>query len=185
METELDLLKERATQMGLTFRSNIGVEALKAKIEQALSDEPENEDEDANTQAPAARAMSRKEREQEVRRKQMKEQMKLVRIRITNLNPLKKDLPGEIFTVSNRYIGTVRKFIPYGETSENGYHVPYCIYNELKQRKFNQVRTRKLQMGATEITQKLVPEFAIEVLPQLTEKELEQLARQQAAAAGL
>lgn len=181
MENELDLLKERATVLGIPFKSNIGVEALKAKIEQKL-----NEPEDAPESAPVqAVAKTRNQLIQEERRKQMKEQMKLVRIRITNLNPLKKDMPGEIFTVSNKFIGTVRKYIPYGEVSEQGYHVPYCIYTELKARKFNQIKTKKGLHGSTDISHKLVPEFALEVLPQLTEKELEQLARQQAAAAGL
>lgn len=59
------------------------------------------------------------------------------------------------------------------------------MVDELKAREFNQVRTRKGDKGQTIIEQRLVKEYNIVELEPLTEKELAELARQQAAAAGL
>lgn len=135
--------------------------------------------------APAPRPQSRHAQEAALRETQWREQMKLIRIRIACLNPLKKDLMGEFITVSNRYLGTVKKFIPYGEASENGYHVPQILLTELMARKFQQIKSVKDKDGRALPQVKLVPEYAIEILEPLTEAELATLARNQAAAAGL
>jgi len=77
-------------------------------------------------------------------------------------------------------------FIPYGEATDNGYHVPRFIYEQMKTRKFLQKRTKEnLRNGNIEVKTNWVQEFALEELPPLTEKELAQLANQQRAAAGL
>lgn len=194
MSEELTLLKERATTMGISYSPNIGIEALKAKINDKLkADEPADpvvEEEPAApvvaANAPAApRKLTAAEALAKERQEQYETQMRLVRLRITNLNPVKKDLRGEIFTVANGIIGTVRKFIPYGEVTDNGFHVPFILFNELKDRKFVSVKVRKVPGGQDHIEQRLVPEFALEELPMLSQKELDQLARQQAAAAGM
>ena len=103
--------------------------------------------------------------------------MRLVRLHITNLNPAKRDLPGEIFTVANPYIGTVKKFIPYGKAGES-YHVPYCIYELLKDKVFLQVNTDKKHQFTGD---SWVREFNLEVLPPLTQKELDELKAAQIA----
>ena len=187
---EKQLLMQRARLMGIKFSNNIGVEALRAKIAaQMEAGEPAKEDEPvvaANVPAAmvAARPLTAEMTDAEIRKKLTTEQMKLVRIRITCLDPKKKDLPGEIFTVANKFIGTVRKYVPFGEVTENGYHVPYCIYQMLKDRKFLNIRTRKSKNGTDQVETGYVPEFALEVLPQLTPKELKELAIRQAAAKG-
>jgi hypothetical protein len=111
-----------------------------------------------------------------------RDEMKLIRLRITNLDPNKKDLHGEIFTLANEYLGTVAKYIPYGEVTDNGYHVPYCIYRQLDQRKFLNIRTRKQANGQTKVEQGWVKEFSLDILPPLTQIELAKLANAQAAA---
>ena len=126
--------------------------------------------------------LTKKQQIQAEREKQWAEQLRLVRLRITNLNPLKKDLKGEVFSVSNRFVGTVRKFIPYGEVTDNGYHVPFILYQELLGRQFQQINTKKV--GQTSLPEhRLVREFAIEVLPDLTPDELAALGREQKIAA--
>jgi hypothetical protein len=117
-----------------------------------------------------------------IRELMIQQEMKLVRLRITNLDPKKKDLPGEIFTVANEYLGTQRKYIPFGEVTDNGYHVPWCIYQMMKDRKFANIRTIKSANGQSRTETSLAQEFALEVLPPLTPRELEQLATAQAAA---
>ena len=178
---ELDLLKQRARMMGIQFSNNIGVEALRAKIEAKQAEESDNK-----IEVPAVKAASTKSAKATMLAAMKSEQMKLVRLRISNLDPKKKDLRGEVITVGNDIMGKVAKFVPYGEVTDNGYHVPQCIYNELKSRKFLHIRTTKNpRTGEAQVEQRLVPEFALEVLPQLTAEELAQLAAQQAASGGV
>lgn len=178
-EAELAALKERARMMGLKISPKIGLEKLRAKIEAKLNPIAE-ETMDLGEETEV-------QRKARIRKKQKLEQMALIRCRIANLNPSKRDLRGEIFTVANKYVGTVRKFIPYGEATDNGYHIPQIIYEQLKTRKFLQVNTRNDRSAGNQIVvdQRWVPEFSIEVLPQLTQEELDKLAASQAAAGGV
>ncbi len=178
-EAELAALKARAKTMGLKVSPKIGLERLKAKIEAKLNPSAE-EDADPGEETDI-------QRKARIRKKQIAEQMALVRCRIANLNPSKRDLRGEIFTVANKYVGTVRKFIPYGEATDNGYHIPQILYEQLKARKFLQVNTRNDRSAGNQIVvdQRWVPEFSIEVLPSLTQEELDKLAASQAAAGGV
>lgn len=118
------------------------------------------------------------------RRKALRdEQMALLRVRVTNMNPAKKDLPGEIFTVANEILGNVKKFIPYGEQTDNGYHIPRCLFTQLEEKRFQQIRTVKdKRTGVLRPETRWVKEFALEVLPPLTQEELQRLATAQAAA---
>lgn len=200
--SELDMLKQRARLMGLTFSNNIGVEALAKKIEEKLAEDagsdtgeddiPDAEEEDVDAvdieveQAKATAPVTRRttntvQKKLTLRQHLLREAKKLVRIRVTCMDPKKRDLPGEIFTVANEYIGTVRKHVPFGEATENGYHVPNCIYEMMRDRKFLQIRVIK-KNGREFVSQKWVREFAIEVLPNLTETELARLATAQIAA---
>lgn len=189
---ELGMLKQRARMMGITFSNNISVETLKAKIQEKMDGKSDDapkidelgDDNPPTLQDPEAPVPAPKET---LRQKVKREGMKLVRCRIMNLDPKKKDLPGEIFTVANEYIGTVRKFIPFGEVTENGYHVPQCIFDMMKGRKFLNIRTYKDRRNNNQIRveQNWAPEFALEVLPPLTKEEIAKLAAAQAAAGGL
>ena len=179
-KTELETLKERAVSMGIRFSGNIGLTKLKQKIEDAMagkpatSDTPQQEEEPLSTKPKA-------ESKQQMRERLIKEQTVLVRCTIYNLNPSKRDLQGEIVTIGNKFIGTIRKFIPFGEATDNGFHIPMIIYNELKARKFQSVSTKRIK-GQIEVNTRMVPEYNIEVLPALTRKELDELAIQQNAA---
>jgi hypothetical protein len=189
--TEFDMLKQRAMLMGVKFSNNIGIEALRTKVQARMDGEEareaaatlmngkpiEPEEEPAVTVHTTTAANARQE--------MYDREMRLVRLRITNMDPKKKDLPGEIFTVANRVLGAVKKYIPYGEATDNGYHVPYIIYRQLKEREFLNIKTRKDRQGRTIVETSMVREFALEELPQLTQAELNHLAAQQAAAAGM
>ena len=199
MPTELDLLKQRATLMGISFSNNIGEETLRqriadkqAELEAAASGEQNNEGEvnqqpeqkEVNAlEAGASPKETTTERQLTLREKIRQEQMRLVRVRITCLDPKKKDLPGEILTVANEYLGTVRKFIPFGEVTDDGYHIPYCLYKMLDARKFLNIRTFKdRRTGTVRVESGYVKEFALEVLVPLTPAELAKLATAQKAA---
>lgn len=209
---ELDTLKARADQMGITYKSNIGVEALKAKINAKLDDKPDPGDGDeaqagttaqTETGTPAANAaaaqtkviqappappapveLTKAQQEQKFRNEQQKEHMALVRVRISCLNPMKSQVKGEFITVANKYLGTVTKFVPFGEQTDEGFHIPKILLAEMRNRKFNSVTTKKGPNGQMLPTQRLVPEFAIEELEPLTEQELARLAAAQLAESG-
>ena len=201
MPTELDLLKQRATLMGITFSNNIGEETLRQRIADkqaeldAAASGAENTGEEGDTvqqeqgevnaleAGTSLKEEATTERPLTLREKIRLEQMRLVRVRITCLDPKKKDLPGEILTVANEYLGTVRKFIPFGEVTDDGYHIPYCLYKMLDARKFLNIRTFKdRRTGTVRVESGYVKEFALEVLDPLTPAELAKLATAQKAA---
>lgn len=183
MPSELEVLKQRATLMNIKFSNNISVEKLREKIEAAQAkDEPEVKEATVN---PLGEKQEAGVKKMTLGQKIRAEQTRLIRVRIQNLDPKKKDLPGEIITVANEYMGTVRKFVPFGEVTDNGYHIPYCIYEFLKERKFINITTRKGNNGLPDIRATEAREFSIEVLPPLTEAELAQLAQAQIAAGSL
>lgn len=178
----LDVVKRKADLLGVKYGTRIGIDALRAKINLKMSEQdvPEEPDE---TAAPGP-AMSKMAREAKMRSDMQLDAMRLIRVRIANLNPTKKDLHGEIFTVVNKFIGAVRKFVPYGEATDDGFHLPHVIYQQLKERKFLQIKTRTVA-GQIQIEQRWVNEFALEVLEPLTTEERTKLAAAQAAAGGV
>lgn len=179
---ELSVLKQRATMMGIQFSNNIGLETLRKKIEDKMEGCAEAD------AAPQINPLAGETTTQPVKRKTLRqklydEQMKLVRIRVTNLDPKKKDLPGEVITVANEHLGTVRKFVPFGEVTDDGYHVPYCIYRFMEKRKFLNIRIVKdRRTGVERVESNWVKEFALEVLPQLTPQQIASLRTAQIAA---
>lgn len=191
--SELAMLKDRAKLMGLNFSNNISLEKLRSKVNAAMEGEVLEEDKPVVVQAKVNALVEPTEAAPVptipvspkvlLRQHLQREQMKLVRLRITNMDPKKKDLPGEIITVANEYIGTVKKYIPFGEQSENGYHVPMCIYEQLDSRRFLNVRVTKDSVTKqTRVDTSWAREFALEILPPLTKKELGELATAQLAA---
>lgn len=175
VQDELTVLKQRADMMGISYHPSIGLDKLKEKLANALSEEPveavedEPEVSDTKTETVGQRNSRLK-----------KEASKLVRIRVTCMNPNKKEWEGEIFTVSNAVVGTFKKMVAFN--TEDGYHVPHIIYEQLKERKCQIFQTVKDSRGNKMRKGKLINEFSIEVLPPLTEKELKELARKQAMA---
>lgn len=187
---ELTLLKGKADRIGLQYHPSIGKDALREKIK----------NHEAQLEAAAAakaagqtsvnvsvrqetaedRAAAAREAKATRLRQQRREQMKLIRCRITNLNPAKRDLPGEVFTVANGVLGAVSKYVPYGEAGQS-YHLPQIMVTSLRDRKFVQLRRTPGKYGIPTVEKKLVPEFSIEELTPLTKQELEDLAVVQAA----
>ena len=171
-QNELELLKERADMMGIKYAPNVGAETLKKRIEEKLH--PEGTD---------LVMGSSKETKEQKRARLIKTATELVRVRITNLNPSKRDLPGEIFTVANDIVGDVKCFVPYDEAGQ-AWHLPAIIYENLKKRKFFDCKTREVK-GKIIKTEAWVPEFNLELLPPLTQKELDELAAAQARAGAI
>ncbi|MFV0357749.1 MAG: hypothetical protein ACK5LG_21985 [Bacteroides thetaiotaomicron] len=185
-KTRLQSLKEKATMLGITFSNNIGEEALAKKIEDKLAGTTTKDDGDKDEQLnPLVGDVAGQKplKQLTIREQLLREEMRLIRVRITCMDPKKADLKGEIYTVANEYIGNVKKFVPYGEATDDGYHVPKCILTLLQEKRFLQtISTRNQRTKMPEVKTAWVKEFAIEILPQLTEAELKQLATAQIAA---
>lgn len=171
---ELTLLKRRADKLGVSYSNNIGLETLKERVANAMEG---NKEPEVKEEAKAESAQSLVE----LRAEKRKEAMKLVRIRYTNMNSRKKDVPGEFFTVANGIVGTIKRYVPYGEAAENGWHVENAIYKMMKRRTFTTTVTKRDDKGRPYNTSVERKEFAIEVLDPLTKEELEQLAKDQRA----
>ena len=176
---QLAVVKARAQRLGIKFHPSIGLDALRSKIAEALATSDELPSAVTETKATPAD----KETRAEARARLRKEAGKLVRIRLTCMNPSKKDWLGEVFTVSNSVVGTYRKMVPFN--NDEGWHVPQFILNMIKERKFQTFYSVKGPRGVTIRKGKLVPEFAVEIMSPLTPAELAELARRQAMAGNL
>ena len=170
MANELSELKAQAKELGLAFSPNIGEEALRKKIE-AVTVTP------IGSTEPDAEAVAKTQQVRNVK----KEALRLIRCRIANNDPAKNDLMGDFYTVCNSVIGKVTKYVPFRGTAAESYHIPYCIYQFLKTKKFVQITPATgSNLNATDRAQ-LMPEFTLEVLEPLTKEELAELAKEQAA----
>lgn len=172
-ETEISLLKERAVTMGIVFHPSIGVKKLRDKINERLNI-------DASVVVEPKPKQVNKTPQQLLAEKNVhlrKLANRLVRIRVTCMNPNKKDWPGEIFSISNRVIGTIKKFIPFN--SEVGYHVPAAILTLMQERQYQTFKEFKLSNNRKQKKGILVKEFSIELLDPLTPLELKELAQRQ------
>ena len=174
VQDELDALKARANLLGVKFHPSISLEKLREKVNAAVTSEGETEE------APNTPSETKEETVGEKRKRLKAEALKLIRIRLTCLNPAKKEWEGEIITVGNSLIGSVKKFVPFN--ADDGWHVPHVIYQQLKERQCQVFYTATDTRGNKVRKGKLIKEFAIEVLPPLTKGELEELARRQAMA---
>lgn len=167
---ELTVLKARADMLGLKYHPSVGVDKLREKINAATAvDEPEEK----------AVLVEPEETTSQRRFRKRKEATELVRIRVSCMNPAKKEWDGEIITAGNSLVGTFSKFIPFTD-AEDGWHVPRIIYNQLVQRQCQVFTTTRDGRGNSSRKGKLIKEFAIEVLPNLTVPELAELAQRQA-----
>jgi len=181
--TELETLKQEATKLGITFSGNIGVTALLAKIdafkELAASQEDEVETELAVPQV----AYVAPESKQALAQRKRKEANKLVRIIATCMNPNKKSMTGEYFSVSNSLIGTIKKYVHFD--AEEGWHVPAIIADHLRQRRCQIFVPAVTTTGKKIMKGKSIKEFNVAVLPPLNEKEMSALAARQTAAGNI
>ena len=170
---ELEVLKARADKLGIKYHPSISLAKLKEKVAEGLADETPEE---VVTVKPG------KETDVQLKARKRREANALIRIRVSCMNPNKKEWDGEIITTGNTNTGTIKKFVPFN--SDEGYHVPHMIYEQLLQRQCQVFVTVKDNRGNKVRKGKLIKEFAIEVLPPLTEKELKELAQRQAMASG-
>ena len=178
--SELESLKARADLMGIKYHPNTGLDKLKAKVNNALSGGEEIKDiQSLSTGSKTYLTGEEFKRIQESNKK--RNVNKLIRVRVTCMNPMKKEWEGEIISVGSSKLGTFKKYIPYNVE----WHVPKIIYEHLKERKCSVFHTVKDYRGQKVRKSKLVSEFSVETLPPLTAEELKDLAQRQAMINGI
>lgn len=161
---EKEALMARADKLGISYSNNIGLETLRKRIEAKLdgADKAEEEEEVKHTPSPL--------------QKKRKEALQLVRVNITSMENTKNNLSGEIFTVSNNVIGTVKRYIPFGQD----WHIERIFLDTLREKQFQRFTSVNTTNGSVRRAM-LVPAYAIQELPPLTEKELDELRKSQMA----
>lgn len=170
--SELDSLKARADMMGISYHPSIRVDKLRDKVNAAVLSTGEVEE-------PVIPSI-RTETEDDVRRRLKLAASELVRVRVSCMNPNKKEWDGEIFTVGNALVGTFKKYVPFN--AEDGWHVPRIIYNQLTERQCQIFYSDRDERGNSIRKSRTIKEFAVEVMTPLTSEELQELARRQAMA---
>lgn len=130
------------------------------------------------TQAPADAGP---ETEGQKKNRLRREAMALVRVRVSCMDPQKKNLKGELVCVSNRNFGTIQRFIPFNRE----WHIEKVLYDVLAEKEYMVFDREKTgRAGIEVVTPRNVPAFNIQVLPPLTKGELKDLAQRQAMADG-
>lgn len=158
---ELTLLKERADLMGIKYHPSIGLEKLREKVNESLK---------PTKPVPVEKTAMQKKMEQ------VKAANRLVRIRVTCMDPNKKGWKGDFFTVMNSTFGTIKKYVPFNVE----WHVPIVILKQIKRKKRQEFYEVPGKFGLKIKRARMVPMFAVEELPPLTTDELKELARRQA-----
>ncbi len=182
--TELETLRLRADQMGVPYHHNTKVKKLKALIDDRLNGvtAPPNA---VDAPAPVPNytdelpAETRPETPGQRRVRLTKEAGRLVRVRVTNMNPARKEWEGEIYTVANSVVGTFRKYVPFN--AEDGWHVPLIMLEMMREKECQVFYTVKNERGVKIRKGRIIKELAIELLDPLTGIELKQLGAKQAA----
>lgn len=180
VKQEREALKARCQLLGIQTQGNQSNETLRALI-RAKQDEMDAAARQANPAAFDEAVETSEGRTPSLREYLKTEALKLVRVRISCMNPQLAKMGSVIITTGNEYTGTVRKVVFFGEKTENGYHIPQIILNVLQRRKFQQVVEERNHKGHLVPRARWMKEFNIEILPALTQKELNALKDRQLA----
>lgn len=151
-------------------------EEIKSPVE--ITKMPSLSDALTASQAPVS---TEPETEGQKRNRLRREAMALVRVRVSCMDPQKKNLKGELICVSNRNFGSIQRFIPFNRE----WHIEKVLYDVLQEKEYMVFDREKTgRAGIEVVTPRNVPAFNIQVLPPLTKGELKDLAQRQAMADG-
>ena len=160
---ELTTLKTKADLMGIQYSPNIGLDTLRERVNKHLQDTEQNQQQPVNA-APVIVDTRM-------------ESMKLVKVIITSMDQTKKDYPGEVFTVSNAVIPTIKRFVPFGVET----HVEKILLDVIKDKQCLQLVEDSQAKIKGMKKKKIIRAYAVQELPQLTSEELEELRKAQLA----
>ena len=205
-----DTLRSMCIKLDLSFSGNSGISTLREKVVQALEARTKSEQTPearaavmeevmasmgvveetpvsilglpANilmTMDPTVKGLSEAERGAIVEARNMR----LRRVRVTNLDPADAELDGVLKFAINKYIGSIGRFVPFGEENEYGWHVEEIILESLRTETYCQrVKNRSgSKFGIKKYKTAQLPKYNIEYLDDLTQEELDLLAKDQLA----
>ena len=103
----------------------------------------------------------------------------LVRVSIVCLNPAKSELESDLYTIFSSSLGRVSQVIPY--QAPNGYHIPRCLANFLRDKKYVGFRPTKRKQGENGVDREHfeMAEFLITDMPPLEAHEFDRIAKRQ------
>lgn len=197
MPTSFELLKQKADKLGVSYSPNIGEKTLLVRVRAATDPKPQvdseqvEEEEELPTKVKAGakeplKPMSFYKAEEDDNAKNQrlrKEANKLVRINASCMNPNKKSMTGEYFSISNAAIGTIKKFVQFN--TADGFHVPKVIADHLASRKCQIFIPGVNKKGKKIMMSKMINEFSVTIMAPLTSNELTELAARQALAGSI
>jgi len=157
-------LLARASLMGLSVHPNAKNDTIAAKIAAHLKAEPTKEDGVPEEPKPLTKT-----------EKEVHPSKRLHRVIITCNDPQKADQSGDIMSVSNSVVGTMRFYFHFNKP----WHVPEIVLDTLKESKLFLHSSRK---DGKEVVTREVPRYNIQYLPSLTDKERNRIADKQNAA---
>lgn len=165
---EFEQLKQEADLLGITYSPNIGFDTLRQRVnEKKLTDNP---------------TLPELTREEKIRRAAYAEAHRLVRCVITCHNPAKQQTKDEHIIVSGEYFGTIKRQVPYGSKTSEGWHIENAIYKHLRDKKYQVIETgNNPNTGRPYQKSYETNEYTIIVLPPLTDEQMDTLKSQQAA----
>lgn len=184
-------LKAEADKLGINYHPNIGFNKLQERIEVAIAAKAQRQDEETpepnieRTHTPAHvkdRVTGRLMTPAEVRQMKRKRATELVRVRVSCMNPNKKDWEGEIFSIGNSQIPTQKKYVPFDV--EEGWHIPRIMVDWLKNKKYQSFVKERDYRGREIKRAVQKSEFSVEILPPLTPEEFKALKQRQVIASG-
>lgn len=158
-------IKNRLNLFGVSYASNLGTEKLRALLTAHLE-----------SLAKAEESTAEVKTEGSVKREVILEGTKLVRITLLANDPSKREHQGELFTVGNAVIGSIRKYIPFGVP----WLVPQILVNVLEERQFQHFITKRNAHGGTYRAAQISKAYNIVRHELPDEQELTELAKAQA-----
>ena len=183
---ELKQLQDLADEVGFKYHYKAGVTTLANQLDEFLKEkgdslsnhidmEKEQEEKLANL---TFADFDKKEAEENAKKadENLREANRLVRVQITCNNKNKNSLNGEIFTVCNSKLSTIKKYIPYGVPT----HIPLIMLNMIKEKEYQSFRKERVN-GFMVTKPHMIPEYNIQELPPLTSEELEAIKKKQLA----
>ena len=208
--TSIEPLRKLAKDLNVPFSGNTGLETLRNKLSDHLNmflmtnpsnpaefDEPDlsgysKDEEEIQVNKPVRVQKPKIDlltvdpstiEDLSLRREAIRAQaLRLVRVKIQNLDPNDAAVTGAIISLQNKYTGKVSKLIPFGDESENGYHIPWMMYEHLKQWKFPlRKEVRGGRFGVKTYKTVMTNKFNVEILPPLSMTELTELKNLQRA----
>lgn len=106
------------------------------------------------------------------------EQRKLVRISIKNLDPNDSGIQGVYRVVSNKYLGTFKRYIPYSSPKCPAWHVEWFIVKSLLRDKyFTHKGDKHGTFSPSDTSSKEYEKYSIEILDPLSKEQLNELAQ--------